>query len=254
MEKRLTRSISDKMIAGVAAGLGNYLGIDSTVARLLFVLATFFHGSGLLVYIILWIAMPVESQDEYLRNQGSSPQPPPQNPEGSSVKTGDSGGSRSAGIIGWILVGLGVFFLMDEFMYPWFHDLFYWINIRRVWPIIFVVVGILIISSANKKQASGEKNPHPGKEPDLPRGPEPPVADNPVDPVNPASQPPPPSTQPPSSAGPPASASPPSTPPSSTPLPPTPGMPRPHDPGPSRGQEPPSTDKPDDPGSTNSKQ
>lgn len=56
--KRLTRSTSDRMVAGVAAGLAEYFDVDPTLMRLLFVLFTLLGGPGLIVYIILWIVMP----------------------------------------------------------------------------------------------------------------------------------------------------------------------------------------------------
>ena len=57
--KTLTRSKSNRMIAGVCAGLGDYLNIDPTVIRLLFVLGFFtFNGAMLLVYLIRAIVTP----------------------------------------------------------------------------------------------------------------------------------------------------------------------------------------------------
>jgi phage shock protein C len=57
--KVLTRSKSNRMIAGVCAGLGDYLNIDPTVVRLLFVLGFFtFNGAMLLVYLIMAIVTP----------------------------------------------------------------------------------------------------------------------------------------------------------------------------------------------------
>ena len=58
-EKRFVRS-DDKMIAGVAAGIANYLGLDPVLARLAFVLFTLFGGAGGLIYLVLWIIMPKE--------------------------------------------------------------------------------------------------------------------------------------------------------------------------------------------------
>ena len=57
--KTLTRSKSNRMIAGVCAGLGDYLNIDPTVIRLLFVLGFFtFNGAMLLVYLLMAIVTP----------------------------------------------------------------------------------------------------------------------------------------------------------------------------------------------------
>ncbi len=61
--KQLTRSASNRMIAGVCAGLGEYLGIDPTIVRLLTVLA-FFTGFGgiVLVYLIMALVVPEQAQ------------------------------------------------------------------------------------------------------------------------------------------------------------------------------------------------
>jgi len=57
----LRRSRTDKMLAGVCGGFARYLGIDPVVARVLYVLGTFFTGGALiLAYAILWIVMPEE--------------------------------------------------------------------------------------------------------------------------------------------------------------------------------------------------
>jgi len=57
--KQLTRSLSNRMIAGVCAGLGEYLNIDPTVVRLLFILALFLTGPGILIaYLVMAIIIP----------------------------------------------------------------------------------------------------------------------------------------------------------------------------------------------------
>ncbi|MDP1546870.1 MAG: PspC domain-containing protein [Anaerolineales bacterium] len=57
--KTLTRSKSNRMVAGVCAGLGDYLNIDPTIIRLMFVLGFFtFNGAMLLVYLIMAIVTP----------------------------------------------------------------------------------------------------------------------------------------------------------------------------------------------------
>jgi phage shock protein C len=58
MDKRLHRSSSDKKIAGVCGGIAEYLGWDPTVVRLLWILLTLAGGSGILIYLILWVVMP----------------------------------------------------------------------------------------------------------------------------------------------------------------------------------------------------
>jgi phage shock protein C len=58
--ERLTRSRSNKLIAGVIAGIARYFGMDVTVARVLYVILSVVSVAfpGFLVYLILWIIMP----------------------------------------------------------------------------------------------------------------------------------------------------------------------------------------------------
>jgi len=52
---------NNKMIAGVCAGLADYMGLDPTVVRVAYVLLTIFTiFSGVILYIILWLIMPQE--------------------------------------------------------------------------------------------------------------------------------------------------------------------------------------------------
>jgi phage shock protein C len=60
----LRRSTSDKVVAGVAGGLGRYLGIDPVIIRIAFVVLALTGGSGVLLYIIAWIAIPEEQPGE----------------------------------------------------------------------------------------------------------------------------------------------------------------------------------------------
>lgn len=58
MGRRLYRSRKDRVLGGVAAGLGHYFGIDPTIVRLAWVLLTLWGGAGVLLYIIAWIVVP----------------------------------------------------------------------------------------------------------------------------------------------------------------------------------------------------
>ena len=60
--KRLTRSRNDRLLAGICGGFANYLEVDPTIVRLVFVLATFFTVvfPGILIYLIMWIIVPKE--------------------------------------------------------------------------------------------------------------------------------------------------------------------------------------------------
>lgn len=61
MSKKLYRSENDRIIAGVCGGIAEYFDIDSSIVRLIFIFLFIYGGSGILVYIILWIVLPVKS-------------------------------------------------------------------------------------------------------------------------------------------------------------------------------------------------
>lgn len=63
-DKRLYRSESNRMIAGVAGGLGAYFDIDPTIVRLGFVALAFLGGSGIVAYLVAWIIVPPESRPD----------------------------------------------------------------------------------------------------------------------------------------------------------------------------------------------
>lgn len=57
-QKKLTKSQTNRMLCGVCAGIAEYLGMDPTVIRLLWVILTFCGGSGIIAYIIAAIIIP----------------------------------------------------------------------------------------------------------------------------------------------------------------------------------------------------
>jgi len=57
-EKRLHRSRTNRTIAGVCAGIADYFGWDPTLVRIAWIVLTFFGGSGILIYFILWLVVP----------------------------------------------------------------------------------------------------------------------------------------------------------------------------------------------------
>ena len=66
--QRLMRSRTDKVIAGVAGGIGQYLAIDPVIVRLAFV-ALCFTGVGVLLYPVLWLIMPIEGSQRATPDQ-----------------------------------------------------------------------------------------------------------------------------------------------------------------------------------------
>jgi len=56
--RRLYRNPRDKRIAGVCSGLAEYLSVDVTVLRILFLVALICGGFGLWIYLIVWLVAP----------------------------------------------------------------------------------------------------------------------------------------------------------------------------------------------------
>ena len=61
--KRLTRSVTDRKIAGVCGGLAKYLNIDPTVVRIIFLILLLVGGGGGLIYLIIWLCAPEEDMN-----------------------------------------------------------------------------------------------------------------------------------------------------------------------------------------------
>ncbi len=58
--RKLYRSKSNRQIAGVCGGLAEYFNVDATLIRVLFVLLAVLGGSGLVLYVAMWIIVPKE--------------------------------------------------------------------------------------------------------------------------------------------------------------------------------------------------
>ena len=57
--KKLTRPQSNKMLAGVCAGIANYFNLDPTLIRVIYAMLTVFTAfAGIIVYLLLWIIIP----------------------------------------------------------------------------------------------------------------------------------------------------------------------------------------------------
>jgi len=145
MSKKLYRSRKDQIIGGVCGGIAEYFGIDSTLVRLAFVLFALIEGAGIIAYIIAWIIIPespqsgqskgeeevydveLNKEDEEGEYQASTEEPEEEKKNKEQRKR----------ILGLILVALGIFFILDN----WIPG-FYW---RRFWPVILIVLGVVLI-------------------------------------------------------------------------------------------------------------
>jgi len=149
--KNLTRSKTDKIIAGVCGGLGEYFNVDPVIVRLIFVVITMLGGAGVLAYIVMWIIVPEAGQKSYAETIKKDINEKKKDKNGKS-ETGEKitkevkeavAKRKNDGpyIIGAILILLGMIFLAQNF--------FSFINFAKLWPLILVVVGLgILLSSA----------------------------------------------------------------------------------------------------------
>lgn len=134
--KRLERDLRTKVLGGVCSGLGNYFDMDPTFWRILFFILFFAGCSGLLIYIILWIVMPVGESQPGVNND-------PQNiiidPNGEPAK------SKGQLMGGLIMIAIGGLWLTARYIPQ--------INWHTAWPVILIVLGIFLIIPKKEKKS-----------------------------------------------------------------------------------------------------
>ena len=181
--RTLRRSSTDKVIAGVAGGIGAYFGIDSVIVRIAFILLTFLGGAGPFLYLIGWLALPTDDSPSVVAKAlgGNSP-------------------NRFRNLLAVVLIGLGLLItanlsgdLFDLFIDVW--------SIAPYLALILIAAGVALVLW-----------PGPAG------GPKPTPARPPVPPAPPPGTPPPssafasPAPAPPAAAGPEWSTAPPTGP------------------------------------------
>lgn len=137
--RRLYRSRTNRMLGGVAGGIAEYLGVDPTIIRLLWILSIF-TGVGIIAYIVAWIVIP-ENPSREGATEVSRPSMPTKMP-------GEVGT-----IIGIVLVGLGIWFLLSNLeLIP--APFFALLRIIRssFWPIVLIFIGVIIILSTSGRR------------------------------------------------------------------------------------------------------
>lgn len=123
--KRLYRSKEDRMIAGVCAGLAEYFDIDAALVRLIWLVAVLLGGTGALAYIICWIVIP-ERESNVIVVEGET------TTDESKVRE-----EKSNNAAGLIFIGLGIIFLVREFM-PRFI-------MESWWPVLIIGLGVFLL-------------------------------------------------------------------------------------------------------------
>ena len=152
--KKLYRSRTDKMLGGVCGGLGQYLGIDSTLVRLFFVLLALANGVGVLIYFVMWLIVPREGQAEEATTEetiraGADEIAERAQAMGDEVREAVRGPHLQAGIIiGAALIVLGAYFLLQNLNFPWL----WWLRFGFLWPVLLIVAGLALLL----RRAKGE--------------------------------------------------------------------------------------------------
>lgn len=122
--KKLYRSITDRVIGGVCGGIAEYFEVDSTLVRLAFVLFTLTvkNGSGLLIYLILWLVVPVRKSEEV-----------------KEVLIKKRGSRRHSLTTAILLILIGLIFLFNNFgILSWSV----WEVIWKIWPVFLILFGL----------------------------------------------------------------------------------------------------------------
>ncbi|MGE5527790.1 MAG: PspC domain-containing protein [Patescibacteria group bacterium] len=141
--KRLTRSRNDAKLGGVCAGLADYLELDPTLVRVIFVVFALFTGVGLVAYFLLWIVIPYEDRagadaSETAR-EGAEEIAARAREIGESIREGK--GRTQAGLVaGLVLIALGGLILLRNLGF-WFH----WLDFGTLWPLLLVALGVALL-------------------------------------------------------------------------------------------------------------
>ena len=140
-QRRLYRSQTNKVIAGVCSGLGEYLNMDTTAVRLIWILLTLLGGAGIIAYILAWLIIPARPIE-------FGETTPPQNRDFTAVR-----------IFGFLFVGAGIAILLDNLEILSFHR---WWNMswEFVFPGLLILAGIYFLTKRSKVSM-----PQPTQEP-----------------------------------------------------------------------------------------
>ncbi|BDC35649.1 PspC domain-containing protein [Candidatus Methanoliparum sp. LAM-1] len=145
MNKRLYRSKKNKIIGGVCGGIAEYLDIDPTVIRIIYVLLTIFTEflPGIIVYLLLWLIIPNEPEkDDEIKE---------------IEKTDDINQDNTSKALSIAIIVLGAIFLIYGILRFiiisgwWTINLHWHIFFGLFFPIVSVILGVILILIGLKK-------------------------------------------------------------------------------------------------------
>jgi phage shock protein C len=130
-QRRLYRNRTNKVIAGVCSGLGEYLNVDTTIVRLVWILLTLLGGAGIIAYILAYFIIPAKPNE-------SDQTSPPQIHDFTAVR-----------IFGFLFVGAGVAILLDNLEILSFHRWWH-MSWEFVFPGLLILAGIYFLTKHDK--------------------------------------------------------------------------------------------------------
>ncbi len=148
MPKRLYRSTTDTIIAGVCGGLGKYLGIDPTFIRIFFVLGVW-SGLSLLIYPMLWIILPREDQPEATTEEtiqaGAAEIAEQAESFRGRIRTRSRHPEVAGMVFGGLLILAGISALSNTM-----HLYLNFVNFDLVGPLVLIAIGFVLIQRRTK--------------------------------------------------------------------------------------------------------
>jgi phage shock protein C len=141
MQNRLVRPENGRILAGVCAGLADWIGLDVTLIRLIFILFVFLPAPGLLIYLILWVIIPSSNEAPHAQGDWSFRAGQVRDDFIQATSKPNMGAMK---LFGGVLVTLGVFYLVKEIRPEWF----YWANKGVMWALVLIGVGAIFVVRA----------------------------------------------------------------------------------------------------------
>ncbi len=143
---KLYRSKSNSVLAGVCGGLGEYFGVDPVLVRALFVLITLAGGSGVVLYIILWIIIPSEefadgNFEKNIKNNVEEIKSKAKTiaSEFQISKKVPNKRDESRFLWAFFIIFLGVVFLLNNFGFNRYFDF------EKIWPVFIILFGVILL-------------------------------------------------------------------------------------------------------------
>lgn len=136
MAKQLYRSKHNRLVSGVCGGIAEYLDMDPTLIRLVWVIITMMGGIGFIAYLVSVVIIPENPYGSHVHGVEKTPE--------NDVTATEYHAHRPEGIsrknrilAGVFFIGLGIIFFMEQY--------FYWMDFEKLWPLLLIVLGVYII-------------------------------------------------------------------------------------------------------------